>query len=298
MPLQCHRWGVILRTARANRGRFSRVFPSLLLGHMLLLGTGASAADAKSIQWNDDIQKASMAAVRDNKPMLLDFWAAWCDPCKKMDSDVYSNPKVIEVISAGYVPVRINFDVMKKLNQAYEVTNLPMVVLTDSYGTELLAKPGYLNADALDQLLHEFPTNMSHLNMFDQVLSVDRNDLNAVLGMATELRRNKLFTLSNHFFDRVLKLEMEPEQKAAILAMEGFNDVELTDSTGALKEFQKCLKEYPASSSKPMALLGLGQAYALAGERDKAASELNVVIAQYPKTGAADKARAALNALQ
>jgi tetratricopeptide (TPR) repeat protein len=171
-------------------------------------------------------------------------------------------------------------------------------VLTDSYGTELFARDGYMNTETLGQLLHDFPTDMTSINAFDQILAVDRNDLNALLGMASELRHDKLYLSSNQFYDRALKCGPELQQETLILAAEGFNDIELKDSKEAFKAFQKCLKKYPESPSKAVFMLGLGEAYALAGDQDKAKSELNSIIVQYPKTAVAEKARHALSEMQ
>jgi thioredoxin-related protein len=269
----------------------------LFLVLILLTSGPIRAADYKTIPWNDDIQKASDIARQGNKPMLLVFWAGWCDPCKKMDREVFSVSNIIETISTAYVPVRINYDSMGRLDRAYDVTHLPTLVFTDSYGTELFAKAGYVNAETLREVLNDFPTDMTAINSFDQVLAVDRNDLNALLGLASELRRHKLYLSSNQFYERALKCGPELREETLILAAEGFNDIELRDPKGAVRAFQRCLKKYPTSPSKPVFMLGLGQAYALAGEDEEARNELNSVITEYPNTAVADKARHALSEL-
>jgi thioredoxin-related protein len=259
------------------------------------------SADNKSIPWFTDIHQASLDAVAANKPMMLEFRADRCDPCKLMDEQVFPDPSVIEGVSRGFVPVRINADRTQALKNKYAVTVLPTIVFTDSYGTEIFRHSAYIDADVLSLLLRALPVDVTEINSFDRELTKDKYSFDAMDGLATELRKDSLYRLSNEYYNRALRLKMakrDPRGKELILEAVAFNDIKLQESGEAAKIFESCLKEFPSSPSTPMFLLGLGQAYALSGDDDEARSVLQAVIGQYPNSDLAQRAREGLDALR
>jgi len=70
--------------------------------------------------WFKDEAKQVAAA---DKPVLLDFYADWCQPCRDMGSEVAT------VIQAGYTVRRVNVDREPELAERYQVTGLPCFVV-------------------------------------------------------------------------------------------------------------------------------------------------------------------------
>lgn len=87
-----------------------------------------------------------------NTPIVLDFWAAWCPSCIKLDKETFSDSRVIEALS-DFLLLKIdntlNTDINKELKSKLKVIGLPTVVFYDKDGhlREDMTLTGYESAD-------------------------------------------------------------------------------------------------------------------------------------------------------
>jgi len=69
--------------------------------------------------WDDDV-------INSNIPVLVDFWATWCVPCKMIG-------KVLEQVEDKYIGkvkfVKLNADEEQEIAQKYQIRALPTIMV-------------------------------------------------------------------------------------------------------------------------------------------------------------------------
>ena len=261
---------------------------------LLFLGGLWTEAQSQPVRWYKTLQEATAAAQETNKPIMIEFWADWCAPCKVMDAEVYTDASVAAVIAQRLIPLRVSFDKEKTLVRQYNVEAIPFLAFTSSYGTELLHHRGVLRAKELTAVIQALPADVSEFNRWDRILQEDNGNLDALEKMASQLRAAGLYQSSNEFYEKALKRDpakKNSELRQALLREMGLNFLDLQDGKKAASIFEQCMKETPNNHDRPVFLLGLGRAYALIKKKDQARKMLNALITEFPESEPAREAR-------
>jgi thioredoxin len=111
----------------------------------------ASEARA-SIKWYNTIQPALAKAKETGKPIMIDFYATWCVPCKMLDASTYRNANVVTE-SENWVMVRIDVDQNQELAAQYGVESVPTIVLLSSDGKEKQRNAGFIDAGSMQKVM-------------------------------------------------------------------------------------------------------------------------------------------------
>ena len=90
--------------------------------------------------WRPYSEEALAEARAARKPVFIDFYAAWCPPCRELERKVFSRNKVVEA-AQGFVALKADVtddrsSFAQRLTERYQIEGLPTVAFFDSDGKE------------------------------------------------------------------------------------------------------------------------------------------------------------------
>jgi len=113
--------------------------------------------------WLTSFEDAQKMALATNKFIIIDFYASWCGPCLKMDSESWNEEQVKGVLE-NYVTVKIDIDSNNELAAKYGVSSIPHLFIVDGNGFEVYNFLGYQDSSGLKRELEKFALSTAFLS--------------------------------------------------------------------------------------------------------------------------------------
>jgi uncharacterized protein YyaL (SSP411 family) len=124
-----------------------------LLAALALFATLLAQAGESSIPWRAWDETQFTQAARERKLILLDLEAVWCHWCHVMDQITYRDPAVARLVSAHYLPVKVDHDARPDLAERYRDYGWPATIILDAEGRDIVKRAGYIEPEAMARLL-------------------------------------------------------------------------------------------------------------------------------------------------
>jgi thiol:disulfide interchange protein DsbD len=157
-PLLPEPWGVTLLIAVAlaaglhlgwidkNQASF-RAFPWLKAGvgvACLVLATFLATSWAMrgpGIAWKPYSEQILEEAQKLKKPVIIDFYATWCTPCRALEETTFHDASVVKQAESAFIMIKVDLTragnpAHERLLQQYGVKGVPTIVFLDVSGKE------------------------------------------------------------------------------------------------------------------------------------------------------------------
>ena len=104
----------------------------LIAGQHILRGPG--------VNWTQYTPNILEQAKAKQKPVIIDFYASWCTPCRELDDTTFHHPEIVN-LSAQVVMIKVDLttganDDYQELIDRYQIKGVPTILFIDSEGKE------------------------------------------------------------------------------------------------------------------------------------------------------------------
>lgn len=242
-------------------------------------------APLPSPDWVLDLDEGLRHAAEGDRPVLVDVYADWCQPCIIMERETYAHPDVIAKLDA-WVAVKLDTEVDEGPANRYDVSILPTTLVLESNGRLVVAVPGQLGPDRMLELIAKVDAGWSdYREAMGQPADAD----------AMERAAGYLVTLGN-FEGAARALQLSAMQlRRSGAPLERVHEVELKIAQAKLAdgawreaeaEFDRLADAGALPTIRAMALLGLADSAERRGQTSSAERLRSKVRDRYPEVAA------------
>ncbi len=150
---------------------------------LLLVCLLVSFSSEASINFYKTYGKAVKESQKTDQLLFVDFTASWCGPCKRLESEVFSNDVVSDYYNAKFINVQLDEKYNGKLKREWNVQAYPTLLFFDSNKETVYRTTGGMSAKMFLELgkiiveLHNYRDNSYNEEALLSFLKVSSNQL-------------------------------------------------------------------------------------------------------------------------
>ena len=135
-------YGIIDKTGLSVAwfSRFKVIIAMAVLAVGILMIKPA-AHTTETLPWDTYSETALLSSIEDKDPVILDFYADWCNPCKELEHITFADPEVAEMLRSFdryKVDLTVANDKTNALKDEFDIPGVPTIIFYDSTGKERL----------------------------------------------------------------------------------------------------------------------------------------------------------------
>jgi thioredoxin-like negative regulator of GroEL len=272
---------------------------------LLLAGTTGErpAAPTVAIKWEKKFDEAVKKAKHAGKPLMVDFWAEWCDWCRRLDRTTYADPAVIRR-AQDFVAVKVNIEGSRRELEVcakYRVgERLPVVLFISPEGHPLFRLDGYQGPGQFPRTLDAAHQVAGRVMAWEAALESDSDDAAALLGLGRLLFKHEYYDEAQKLLRRSVAHDGATatdgrREARMLLAMLAQVDRDFGEAERLVKE---ALSLGPDQDERPQLLFVLGRTYVSAGRQEEGVATFEVIVRQFPQSPVAQQAKETLITLR
>lgn len=122
-----------------------------ILGILAFVGSSvvsSRTAGTGIVSWRTDFDAAVRESASTGRPVLLNFSADWCPPCRRMKAEVWTDSAVADYANRHYIPTYINTDANPQVAGRFSVSEIPTVMILTE-GKITYSQSGFQPADVI-----------------------------------------------------------------------------------------------------------------------------------------------------
>jgi thioredoxin-related protein len=269
---------------------------------LLVAALGASEAFGADLKWEKDVAAARTRARNEGKLVMVDFWAAWCKFCEKLDHTTYKDPDVVARLSRTTVPVKVNTEGRKdeiEFADEHGVESLPTIGFFTAEGRAVARIDGYVEAEAFLKLLTTAEVEGADMLAWEKALRADPGNFGALYGLGSKMYELGYNDEARPMLERARKNDKgtlrERKRVRMMLARVVEAQSSFLDSEAMLREG---LALPPEADTDPRLKFLLSRCLVNLGKAGEAKAILVKLIADYPKHPVTATAKKTLNAMR
>jgi thiol-disulfide isomerase/thioredoxin len=196
----------------------TRIVRAGMVAALLATEVAAAAETTPGVSWRKDFKAALREARTTGKPVMVDFWAKWCEWCHKLDATTYRDETVVALLGE-FVPVKVDTEGSRgerELSAQHGVETLPTIAFLSPGGRLFIRHASFEGPETFPALLEAARRLASEVSGWEAALARDRDDAAALSALGVLLSEEKLFAESRDLLRRAARVDRSrpaPERK-------------------------------------------------------------------------------------
>ena len=163
---------------------------------------------------NGNFSEAQAQAKSAEKMMLVDVFADWCVPCKKLDRAVFKDPESGNFINHHFVSVKIDGEKGEgpEIMDRFNITGYPTILVLDADGNEIDRIVGFGEKQEFLTILNDYINGVNTIAYWQKKADENPEDTQALIVVAEKLWEKSDFAAAVPYYEKLASVTKDDEQ--------------------------------------------------------------------------------------